>query len=700
MGAESIDRLFQPRAVAVFGASDDLGKYGGRVMHYLALHGYAGDIVPINSRRATVAGRTCYASIGQAPKVDVAVIALPAQAVPQTLRECAQAGVSACVVISAGFAEAGEAGAALQNEIVSITRQTAMRIVGPNCMGLMNLRNGMALTAAKVFDAKPLHVAPIGLVSQSGAVMLSVFNRAQDQGIGFSQIVSVGNQSDLETCDFLEYMVTDPYTQVICLHIEGLRDGRRLRELLVRANRAGKPVVILKTGRSELGSEVAKSHTASLAGGYGVFAAACREAGAVLVDDPDVLVLVAHMLQRYGPAKGRGIGMLSPSGGFNGIVVDRMSDHGLGLAKFNAATRAALQSVFPTDHLRNPLDLGLIQNVAALEGTAEAARLASADPDVGLTFVPLTTSPDYERTVHALAATLMASGKPALFVVTPGSVANGARKVIRDHGIPYCDRIDDAIRLLDAYFGYQPLPAATRAVEACEVVDFPFPDAGYLDEPKTKALLSAAGVRITREMIVSSADEAVAAAQAIGFPVVLKGVSDRIVHKSDAGLVRLGLKDAAAASSAYGAVREILNRLDPAAKDCIVAEMARGELEMIVGVMNDPVFGAAVLVGAGGVLVDLFDDVQVALAPVSEATARAMVLRLRIAPLLAGYRGKPPLDLQAVVDTIVKVSRLADASGGRLQELDINPLLVCAQGRGAIALDARSSFDQPNRRED
>lgn len=690
MAVEAIARLLRPQSVAVFGASDDPGKYGGRIMHYLALHGYAGDIVPINSRRERVAGLPCYPSILDAPKVDVAVIATPAASVPQTIAECARAGVGACVVVTAGFSELGPAGAALQHEMLQHARATGMRIVGPNCMGLMNLHNGMALTAARVFDG-PLHRGPIGLVSQSGAVMLSVFNRAQDLGIGFSQIVSVGNQADLETCDFLEYMIQDEQTEAICLHIEGLRDGARFRQLLLDARRAGKPVVVLKTGRTARGGQVAQSHTGSLAGAYPVFAAACAQAGAVLVEDPDVMVLAAQMLNRFGPCHGRRIAMLSPSGGFNAIVVDRLADRGLEMATFSDSTRQSLSRVLPQSHTANPLDLGVVQNAPALEATAEVTRLAAADPHVDLTFVPLTTSPDYERTVQAIVEPLLASGKPALVAVTPGSVADGVRGILRDSGIPYCDRIDDAARALDSYLNYPAEPLAITP--AARQPDLELPAPGYVDEPRTKALLAAAGVRVTRERIVSSEAEALAAAREIGFPVVLKGVSDRVVHKSDAGLVRLALRDDAALVAAWRDVRERLGVLDPSARQCVVAEMAAGELELIVGVKHDPAFGPAVLVGAGGVLVDLLQDVAVGLAPLSEQSARRMLAQLKVAPLLSGYRGRPALDTEAIVETLVRIGSLAQACGGRLRELDINPLLVRAKGQGVIALDARSTFD-------
>jgi acyl-CoA synthetase (NDP forming) len=687
----SIARIFEPRRVAVFGASDDRGKWGGRIMHYLALHGFEGEIVPLNPRREVVQGRKCYGQIADAPPIDVAVIAVPAAVVPQTVRECADAGVGCCVIITAGFAEAGLDGVAAQEEIAHISAETGMRLVGPNCLGLINLRNGMALTSARVLDVERIIPGHIGLLSQSGALMLSVYNRAHDQGIGFSQLVSVGNQADLDICDFFEHMIGDPVTKVICLHIEGLRDGRRLLDLLERAREAGKPVISLKTGRSSEGEAAARSHTASLAGAYPVFAAACRDAGAVLVDDPDVMALTADFILRNGPARGDGIGIISSSGGMNGIVVDRFGDHGLRLARFNEATRAALNPVMLPEHLDNPVDMGARRQEVG-EVRAIAAPLVAAlagDPDVGLIMIPLTTTPHYEESVAALAEALQVCGKPALFVVTPGSVATGVRAIIRESGLAYCDRLDDGLRLLQAYLGYkpdrsqQPAPAPPSIAPA-------IPHSGYLSEPEAKALLAGAGLRITRERRVRNAADAGKAAAEIGYPVVLKGVSLRIVHKSDAGLVRLGLRDRAAVESAFAEVFGKLRSLDPTAEDCLVTEMVTGGIELILGAKRDPQFGPVVMVGAGGVLVELMNDVEVALAPLSADTAEAMLKRLRVWPLLQGFRGQPRRDIAAVVDALVKVGRLAATLEDRLLELDVNPLLVGREGEGAVAADARA----------
>lgn len=688
----AIRGILEPRRVAVFGASDDRGKWGGRIMHYLALHGFAGEVVPINPRRDIVQGRKCFARVGDAPAIDVAVIAVPAPAVPQTLRECAAAGVGCGVVITAGFAEAGAEGAAAQREIEAIAAESGMRLVGPNCLGLINFRNGMALTSARVLDVEKIIPGHIGLVSQSGALMLSVYNRAHDQGVGFSQIVSVGNQADLEVCDFFEHMIGDPETQAICLHIEGLRDGARFLALLRQAREGGKPVVVLKTGRSAAGEASARSHTASLAGAYPVFAAACRREGAVLVDDPDVMVLTANFILRYGASRGDRIAVVSSSGGMNGIALDRMADAGLRLATFGEATRQTLSTVLLPGHLDNPVDMGTRRaDVGEAQSIAEPiTRAVTADPGVDIVFVPLTTIPNYEASVTALTDGLALGDKPSLLALTPGSVATGVRAIIREKRIPYCDRIDDAMRLLRAYVDYRPDRSLPRAPKAAPSAITP-PPPGYLAEPEAKALLRAAGVRITREQVVRSRAEAREAAARIGFPVVLKGVSGNIVHKSDAGLVRLGLGDTIAVEAAFDDVREKLAALDPAADACVVAEMVAGELELIVGVKQDPQFGPAVMVGSGGVLVELMSDVEVALAPLSSAEAEAMLRRLRVWPLLAGgFRGRPPLDVAAVIETLVKIGDLAAALGGRLAELDINPLLLGREGHGAIAADARA----------
>lgn len=691
-----VSRILEPRSVAVFGASDDRSKWAGRIMYYLAMHGYAGEVIPINPRRDIVQGKKCYPRIAEAPPVDVAVIAIPADKTIEAVRECAAAGVGSCLIITSGFAEVEGAGVAAQAELQKIAAETGMRLIGPNCLGVINVLNGMALTSARVLEVDKLIKGAIGFVTQSGALMLSVFNRAHDANIGFSQLASVGNQADLELCDFFEHMIADPATRAICLHIEGLKDGPRFAALLRQARLAKKPVFVLKAGRSAQGEASAKSHTASMAGAYPVFRAVCEAEGAVLVDDPDVLVMAADMAVRFGACPPGDVGIVSSSGGINGVVLDRMADLGLAPAVYGEATRAALAQYMLPTHLGNPVDLGTRkQELGGHDIGGEIVKAVARDPGVGVVMVPLTTSPNYEAVATALAKGIRGCGKPGFVIVTPGSVAVEVRRLIRAEGVPVCERVDDGLRMLKAYRDFRPDRPAPSPVQPWTKPAVALPRSGYLSEPEAKALLKAYGIAAAKEELVANKAEAVAAADAIGYPVVLKGVSAKIVHKSDAGLVKVGLADRAALEAAYDQLRAALEQGDPGATQCVVAEMVRGEAELILGLKRDPQFGPVLMVGAGGVLVELLEDTQLALAPVDAGQAEAMLRRLRVFRLLQGYRGKPALDIAAVIDAMVKLGRLGHDLGARLDELDINPLIVRAAGStalqgGAVAVDARA----------
>jgi acyl-CoA synthetase (NDP forming) len=372
------------------------------------------------------------------------------------------------------------------------------------------------------------------------------------------------------------------------------------------------------------------------------------------------MILTAHMLARFGACPPGGVGVVSSSGGINGIVADRLADIGAPLARLGAATKARLAEVMLPTHLDNPVDLGARRQEFG-EGNAIAERVVAAvasDPDVGVVMIPLTTAPNYEAAAAALAKPLAECGKPGFFIVTPGSVATPIRAIIKQHGCPLYDRIDDAMRMLAAYRAYRPPGAADAAPRLARQPRPPLDlRPGYLTEPETKALLTRYGIPVTRERIVGSAAAAGAAATEIGFPVVLKAVTRRLVHKSDAGLVKLGLADVEAVALAYGEVTAGLQRLDPDGA-VIVAEMVTGELELILGATHDPQFGATVMVGAGGVLVELLGDVEMAAAPLDRAAAEAMLRRLRIWPLLAGFRGRPALDVAAAADALSRLVEL------------------------------------------
>ena len=404
----SVREILQPRSVAVFGASEDRDKFGGRIMHFLIRHGFTGQIVPINLRRPQILGRAAYASLADAPiKPEVAILAVPVNHLLAAIEQCAAAGVGCCVIIATGFAEANEAGAALQQRILDIALPVGMRIVGPNCMGLINPGWRLALCSSVVLDTSELLHGRIGLISQSGALMVSLFDRAVSEGIGFSACVSLGNQSDLEICDFLEYFIDDPATDALCVYIEGLRDPARFVRAAAACRRAGKPMVVVKTGKTTDGVRAARSHTASLAGDYDAFAAICRAHGVVLADDPVSMVRIADLLIRTPLSQTDGIGILSGSGGGTGLMVDRVVGAGLRLARLSPPVRATLGELLLPPQADNPIDLGGRLPSQPDDIAAPAMRTLASDPDVGLVLLYLTSMPFFEARARILAQTAL-----------------------------------------------------------------------------------------------------------------------------------------------------------------------------------------------------------------------------------------------------------------------------------------------------
>jgi acetyl-CoA synthetase (ADP-forming) len=499
-------------------------------------------------------------------------------------------------------------------------------------------------------------------------MMASMISRAADYGAGFSACVSVGNQADLEVCDFLEYFIADDDSRAICVYVEGLKDGARFIRLAERCRMAGKPLLALKAGHSDAGASIARSHTASLAGSFDVWRAVCRTHGVITVDDPESLIDCAHFLIRFGGARVPGLAALSPSGGTIAVTADRLAAAGLELATVSDATHQALADLVP--------------------------------PSRGAVLVVVATTPQLEDKVQRWGEAALRSGKPTAILLTPGSLVDGARARLRELGCPYTDRMDDALRVLRASVDYgcrQCTPAAgeipadlASAVES----QYALLPEGPLTELEAKSLLRAAGIGTTQPMLAESVESAVEAAQRVGFPVVLKGLCRKITHKSDAGLVQLDLKDDAAVHRAWRDIDAGLSQHSPGTRleGCLVEPFIAGGVEMIVGARWDEQFGPVVVTGAGGVLVELLRDTALAPAPVAPAEVRALIETLRVHPLLAGARGREPCDVEALVEALVRIGWLAARLGSRLAELDINPLLVRPAGAGAIALDARATL--------
>jgi acetyl-CoA synthetase (ADP-forming) len=699
--AADLGALLRPRSVAVIGASEDAGKFGGRVLRLLVQHGFAGAIYPINRTRETLLGLPAYPSVESTPTPpDLAVMAVPRDAVPEAVAACARAGTRAAIVITARFSDAGEAGAALEREIVGMARAAGMRLMGPNCLGLVSPVNRLVLCSSPSLFDPNLPMGRIGLISSSGALMATMLDRARTRGIGLSHAFSIGNQADLDLADYLDGLATDPHTAALCAYVEGVKDAPRFLAAACRVRAAGKPLLIVKAGRSEAGAAAAFSHTAALTGSHAAFTAACRDVGALVLDDLDAMIPLAESLIRHPAPLPEAVAVLTPSGGAGALAADRLAGAGLPLAALGGETVARLAAWYPPgEPPGNPVDLGATRGDGLNAAAGDLVAALMAAPEVGAVLAPLTTAPDMARIAALLADGAEAAGqaKPLIGVLHPGAAADEARRVLTARGVLHGDSLDEAARVLTGHRAWAALQPRPRPARPADLP--PAPPAlppGALGEATAKAALAAYGVPVNRGETVADAAAAVAAASRLRPPFAVKVVSPDIVHKSDAGGVALDLPDAEAAAAAVGAMAACLAQTHPAARieGYLVQEMARGHLEVLIGARRDPQFGPMITVGAGGVLAELLADVVTACAPVDAATARAMLESLRLAPLLAGHRGGPPLDLVALAETVSRVSWLAADLGDRFAELDLNPVLVGAAGEGCVAVDARLLMEE------
>ena len=698
MSKDGLDYLLDPASVAVIGASEDLGKFGGRALHNLIEGGYQGRIVPINRARDSLRGIEAFPTIADAPgEVDVAVLAVPSQFVDGVVGECADAGVKACILISSNFAEAGAEGLARQNALVEAARAAGMRLLGPNCLGLAVPRRGLALSPTVVFTlGGGLTPGAIALVSQSGALMTQMYAAALDTGAGFSACVSVGNQADLELVDVIEHYIDDPESRVIACYIEGLKCPPRFVAALARAREAGKPVLITKAGRSPSGARAVTSHTASIAGEFAAFAAAAARHGAVLFHEVEDMIRAADVVARCAPARGTRYAVVSGSGGGAVLATDKLAATDFEAAVLTGDSVAVLAGSYAEPHRRLPIDLGASQKGYGPDRSALAAGVVAGDANVDCIILAMTPQPFIGETVEAFVSAAKAANKPLLVSAQAGLVRGEMATVLARHDYPSLPNIDAAIRCLETFRG---LAAPVPDFVAVEPMDVPdgLPASGQLSEIDAKALLRVAGVTTTSDSFASTRDEAIAAAGSLGYPVVLKAQSPTLVHKSNAGGVRVGLADDDAVGAAWDDIAASLTRhgFDDMA-GCVVAEMAVGVAKMIVGARFDPAFGPLVVIGFGGVLVEVVEDVQVALAPISPDHALTLMKRLRLWPLLDGARGRPPADVAAAAEAASRVSHLAAGLGARLAELDVNPLIVGAAGAGAVAVDGRATLKEGN----
>lgn len=693
----AVQCALNPRSVAVLGASDDLMKWGGSILALLRKFGFGGAVHPVNPRAETVQGLKAWPSvqaIGQ--PIDVAVIALPQERTEAAFEDCAAAGVKVILMVTSQFAESGAEGAALQDKLLAIARRAGMRIIGPNCMGYfhshadMNLLNSQAL-----MRNDRLIKGEVALISQSGALAGAMLARAYDLGVGFSICVSLGNQADLEVCDFLDYAIDDAHSKVIALYVEGVKNGARFIDLLRRARAAGKAVLIVKAGRTALGQKAVQSHTASLAGEFRAFESQVRHAGAVLVDDFLELVAQAAAWTRLPAPSGPQVAVLSGSGGGGAVSSDLVGEAGLQAATLGAATVQKLLALMPESAAHLPFDLGAVPGLARAtpEWMGQVLKTMLADPDVGAGLFLMTTMPGMAATAATVVDINRANPKPVAFVNAASSAGAEAGAKLKAEGLVNFANVKEALGYLrnrltwENYESEAPAPDANAQAAIEKIVNEFKP--GLVSEFDAKRLLAAAGIPVTRGELARSEDEAVQAAESIGYPVVMKLVSAQISHKSDVGGVVLNVTDAHAVRSHFRALQQAVQKVPGATFDgCLVQQQARADVEVLIGTNWDAQFGAMLMIGIGGTLVELLKDTALLPASAGPRAIRRAIEALRLFPLLDGYRGKPRANLDALVGVAQRFGQLATQLGERLPECEANPVMVA--GDSLVVADARA----------
>ncbi|MQA01260.1 MAG: hypothetical protein GEV07_00545 [Streptosporangiales bacterium] len=690
-------KLLYPRSITVIGASDNPVKLSGRPVDYLQRFGFTGRVIPINTARPQVQGLPAYRSLDEVPgTIDLAMIMLPAEQVPTAVRACGKNGISAAIVGASGFGESGKRGAQLQLELEAAIAETGVRVLGPNCLGMIGVRDRAVPTFTSALDETiELRDGPVAFVSQSGAFGSFVFTEALHAGIGISHYVNTGNEVDLSVADVLDALLDAGETRVLLAYLEGVSDGRRLLEVARRAHRLDKPILAVKVGRSEAGARAAQSHTASLAGEDAVFEGAAHQFGIVRVDGMNALLDAAQLFATGRRAHGRSLTTLSLSGGAGVLMADAASAHGVEITAWDQAWQDRMAAVLPPyGSPSNPIDL-----TAALLADPDLLRcaldVALAHPDSHLVAVLLGNADKHaEQLVDVIGCAHRSTDRPFVVVWTGGS--GDAQRLLRAQGIPCYNDPGRAAAALGALVDYSlrpavPDPHRPSGVDptAARAVLDAVRTAGQtqLDEYASTRLIAAYGIPSAGSRRAATPEAAVSALDELGGPVTVKLLSHHVGHKSDIGGVLLDLVDA---DQVREAARTLLTRASTAEladAELLVQRMVDGDLEVIVGTKHDIGFGPVVVVGFGGVLVEVLADSAAAVAPVDLDTARRMLLSLRGSRLFGPVRGRPACDLDAIADVVVRVSWLATDLAEEVAELDVNPLLVDRSGQALAAVD-------------
>ena len=697
-----LERFFNPRAIAIIGASRDLDTISGQPLKFLKSHGYKGRLYPVNPRYPEVADVKCYPALADVPEVpDLTLILVNASRVADMLRQCGAKGVPYVIIFTSGFSEMGGEGVKLQQELTAIAREHGIGVIGPNCQGMINVADSVFAGFGSVFNAD-YEAGPVSMVSQSGGFGFSVMNlSSKDGGLPFRQMVTTGNEIGVSTLDFMDYYIRDPKTEIIVGYIEGLKDARRLLEVGNKALEAKKPVLMWKVGNTEQGQQAARSHTANLGGAMALYKAAFKQSGILQVEDIQDVADYGRAFRCGRLPRGNRLAIITISGGAGILMTDECIARGMQLPKLAPQTGEALRKFVPAyGSLLNPVDVtAAIFNNTELIGLTLQAIVD--DPNVDCVAM---INASLQGELAAKVATQIVAGaartdKPVFICWSARDVvAPEAYAMLDDARIPRykspvrCGRAMAALSWYAEALRRRDHQSTEKALTLSSAPARKMLKGITADvaEYNAKRVLAGYGIPVTREELAKSSDEALKAARAIGYPVAIKVQSPDIPHKTEARALRLniGSDEELAAAHDEILVNARAYKKDARIEGVLVQEMVKDGVEAILGVTNDSLFGPAVMFGLGGIFAEVLKDVSFRLAPVTASVAREMVEEIAGYPVLAGARGRPRADVDALVDAIVRLSALAVDLKDYVAELDVNPLFIFAEGKGVKAADA------------
>jgi len=694
-----LGNFFNPDSVAVIGASREAGKVGHEVLKNLLQSGFPGDIYPINPRASEILGLKAYPSVADVPdRIGLAVIVVPSQVTPAVVEDCGRKGIDSAIIISAGFKEAGSVGSKLEQEVSRLTKEFNMRVLGPNCLGIIDTESRLNASFAPGMPSK----GEIAFFSQSGALGTAILDWAIERGIGLSKFVSLGNKMDISESDLLVSLADDPNTNVILGYIEGVKDGRAFMEAAIDATRR-KPVIMVKSGSTAAGARAASSHTGTLAGSENAFQAAFKQCGVIRALTMEALFDYALVLAHQPLLKGNRLAIVTNAGGPGIIAADACERSQLTMASFQQETVKRLRdSLPPTAAIYNPVDV---------IGDAKADRYLSAlqaiedDGNTDAVLVLLTPQAMTEpvATAKNVIDTFSESDKPVVTSFMGGASVKGGIDTLGKGKIPNYPNPERAIAALEAasrYSNWKSAPVQQEeerfAVDNEKVAEIlaraEQRNQETLAGPDAMEVLSEYGFTVPKSGFAETGGEAVAVADEIGYPVVVKIASPDILHKSDIGGVRLRLGSASEVERAFEEVISAARRFMPTAviTGVTVDQMIPPGKEVILGMARDPDFGPMLMFGLGGIYVEVLKDVAFRIAPLNHREAASMISEIRAYQLLSGVRGEEPADIPSIIDSLLRLSQLVTDFPGII-EMDINPLMVMASGQGAVAVDSRIS---------